>query len=458
MRQAQLALFLVVAFVTSSSAQAPRPGALDQATLERRIDEFVAAHMKAHEFTGTVLLAKDGKPVFLKSYGYANREWRIPNTPDTKFSIGSITKSFTSVLIMQLREQGKLKLEDSVCLYITRCPDTWKPVNLHHLLTHTSGIPSYTSIGAWAQKRTMPHTTDQVMDYVRDLPLQWTPGERYAYNNSGYFLLGMVIEKVTGRKYEEALKALILTPLGLTDTGYNWPGPIIPKRAAGYAGRGEAVRNAAPIDMQHPFAAGAIYSTAADMLKWEQALYGETLLPEAAKTLMWTPVLQNYGYGWDIEASSPQTFGHARVGHTGGGYGFGAVLTRVPEPRLTVIVLGNTESAPESAIVNGILAIYYGQPYTIPPPPLVLEPAVLDKYAGRYEPAPGVELIFTREGRTLFYQPPGQNPLALIAETQTKFAVDGGPVSFEFVAGPDGAISHVLLSRPGGTRPAKRIR
>src|SRR5687768_9142404 len=182
------------------------PAALDRATLEKKIDELVNAHMAVNGFSGSVLLAREGKPLVAKGYGFANVEWQIPNTTNTKFRIGSITKQFTSMIVMQLREQGKIKLEDSMCLYVTPCPDTWKPVTIHHLLTHTSGIPTYTGIKEWREVNMVPKTTDQIIAFFRDLPLQWTPGDKYAYNNSGYFLLGVIIEKITGRKYEQALQ------------------------------------------------------------------------------------------------------------------------------------------------------------------------------------------------------------------------------------------------------------
>jgi CubicO group peptidase (beta-lactamase class C family) len=314
-----------------------------------------------------VLIAEDGKPLLAKGYGYANIEWQIPNTPQTKFRIGSITKQFTSMLIMQLREQGKLKLEDSVCVYVTPCPEAWKPVTIHHLLTHTSGIPTYTGQPAWREKNMVPLTTDQVMAFVRDLPLQWVPGEKYAYNNSGYFLLGMVVEKATGKKYEDALGEMILTPLGLKDTGYDWSRTILPNRASGYSGRGEKLSNAAALDMQQPYSAGAMYSTVEDLLAWDQSLYTNRLLPETAKTVMWTPVLNNYAYGWNIGAPAANLFGgHKRMAHTGGINGFSSVIIRLPEPRLTFIVLSNNEGANAGNIGRDLASIYFGQPYTIP--------------------------------------------------------------------------------------------
>jgi CubicO group peptidase (beta-lactamase class C family) len=354
---------------TSAPPQAiapAQPAPLDAATLERKVDELFNGHAAVNGFSGAVLLASHGKPLVSKGYGYANAEWQIPNTPQTKFRIGSVTKQFTSMIVMQLREQGKVKLDDSVCLYVEPCPATWKPVTIHHLLTHTSGIPTYTGLPAWRETMMAPKTIDQLIAFFRDLPLQWTPGERYAYNNSGYFLLGVVIEKIAGKKYEQALQEMILTPLGLKDTGYDWPQAIIPRRASGYRGSGATLSHAPSIDMQQPYAAGAMYSTVEDLLKWDQALYTDKLIPAAAKTIMWTPFLENYAYGWSIAAPASATFGHRRVAHGGGINGFSAQIIRLPDANVTAIVLSNNERANAGMAARELLALYYGQPYTVP--------------------------------------------------------------------------------------------
>lgn len=375
-----LALSLAVGRAQSPVGPAPSavapvaPAPLDAAAIEKKADELFKAHAEVNGFSGAVLLAKNGTPLVAKGYGYANLEWQIPNTTTTRFRIGSITKQFTSMLIMQLRERGQLKLEDSVCAYVTPCPDAWKAVTIHHLLTHTSGIPTYTGIASWRQTNMVPKTIEQMVGIFRDLPLQWVPGERYAYNNSGYFLLGVVIEKVAGKRYEEALQEMILAPVGLKDTGYDWSRTIVPRRASGYSGRGSLLVNAPALDMQQPYSAGALYSTVEDLLKWDQALYGTTLLPEAAKTLMWTPVKDNYGYGWAIAAPSQATFGHRRISHSGGINGFSTVIVRVPDSNVTAIVLANNDTVNASALGRDLLAIYYGQPYTIPAAKTVAPP------------------------------------------------------------------------------------
>lgn len=354
---------------TQAPAQAltpSEPAPIDAATLERKVDELFNGHAAVSGFSGSMMLASHGKPLVSKGYGYANAEWHVPNTPQTKFRIGSVTKQFTSMMVMQLRERGNIKLEDSVCVYVAPCADAWKPVTIHHLLTHTSGIPTYTSLPAWRETMMAPRTIEQMIAFFRDLPLQWAPGTRYAYNNSGYFLLGVVIEKVAGKKYEQALQEMILTPLGMKDTGYDWPQTIIQRRASGYRGVGAKLTNAPAIDMQQPFAAGALYSTVEDLLRWDQALHTEQLLPEAAKKIMWTPFLENYAYGWNVAAPSAATYGHRRLVHGGGINGFSANIIRLPDANVTVIVLSNNESASAGTLARDLLALYYGKAYGVP--------------------------------------------------------------------------------------------
>jgi CubicO group peptidase (beta-lactamase class C family) len=436
-------------------AQAPLP--VDPAAVAAKIDAYMQAQAAHNGFSGTVLVAREGKPVIVKGYGFANAEWQIPNTADTKFRVGSITKQFTSMVIMKLREQGKVKLEDSVCVFVAPCPETWKPVTIHHLLTHTSGIPSYTGLAEWRKVNMQPKTVDEMIGFFRDLPLQWTPGEKYAYNNSGYFLLGAVIEKITGKKYEDALREMVLAPLGLKNTGYDWPATIIPKRASGYAGLGAAMVNAPALDMQQPYAAGSLYSTVEDLLAWDQALYTETLLPAAAKEKMWTPVLQNYAYGWNIREASPQTFGYKRILHGGGINGFSAMLIRVPDVRVTAIVLSNNSTNSSSTVANDLLAIYFGQPYSQPKPPITLSVAILDRYVGQYEMGPGETLTISRDGARLFAQPTTGNKVELFAESETKFFAKGAPIGMTFVVPATGNVVEAVLHL-NGDRTLKKVR
>ena len=446
---------------TTASITPATPAALDPAALAAKVEEYMQGHVTTNGFSGTILLAREGKPLVSKGYGFANIEWEIPNSPQTKFRVGSVTKQFTSMAVMQLREQGKLKLEDSVCAYVAPCPDTWKPVTIHHLLTHTSGIPTYTGLPEWRKVNMMPKTVDEMIGFFRDLPLQWTPGEKYAYNNSGYFLLGAVIEKITGKKYEEVLREQIFTPLGMNDSGYDWSATIIPRRASGYSGRPPAVRNAAPLDMQQPYAAGSLYSTTEDLLKWDQALYADRLLPAAAKEIMWTPFKENYAYGWSIVAPSPATFGHRRITHGGGINGFSAMLIRLPDTNVTSIVLANNDSLPGGAAVvaRDLLAIYYGQPYKIPAPRTVakVDPAIYDQYVGKYELRPDFVMTVAREGNSLIAQATGQNKIEIFPESETTFFPKVVDATISFEKDASGRVVALVLDQGGRKQRGKKV-
>ncbi len=201
--------------------------------LAARMDQQVRAYADQQKFSGCVLVAREGKVVFSKGYGLANAEYGIPNTPATKFRLGSITKQFTATAILMLEQQGKLKVEDAVRKYVDDCPGAWQPVTLHHLLTHTSGIPNFTSFPDYVRTMPLPSPPAETLKRFRDKPLAFEPGTKFSYSNSGYVLLGYIIERVSGRSYEEFLQKQIFGPLGMSDTGYDHPERVMPRRASG---------------------------------------------------------------------------------------------------------------------------------------------------------------------------------------------------------------------------------
>ena len=446
---------------TSAPVAPASPAPLDPSALQAKVDEYMKAQVQTNGFTGSILLASKGTPLVSKGYGFANIEWQIPNTPQTKFRIGSITKQFTSMVVMQLREQGKLKLEDSLCQFVTPCPDAWKPVTIHHLLTHTSGIPTYTGLAEWRKVNMVPKTVDEMIGFFRDLPLQWTPGEKFAYNNSGYFLLGVVIEKAAGKKYEDVLREQIFKPLGMQNSGYDWSATIIPQRASGYSGRPPDVRNAAALDMQQPYAAGSLYSTTEDLLTWDQALYTEKLIPAAAKELMWTPFKNNYAYGWNVTAPAAVTHGHRRIQHSGGINGFSSIIVRQPDTNVTVIVLTNNDSLPGGAgtVARDLFAIYYGQPYSIPKPRIVakVDPALYDQYVGIYEVTPEFKITITRQGGSLFAQVTGQGRAEIFPEAETRFFYKVVDAVIHFEKDASGKVTSLVLEQGGRKQSGKKI-
>lgn len=321
-------------------------------------DKLVSGYVEQNKFSGTVLVAKDGKPLFRKGYGWANREWKVPNGPESKFRLGSITKQFTATAILQLVEAGKLKLDDPISKYYLSSPPVWSKITIHHLLTHTSGIPSYTSIPGFFGKESMTDRTPaEIVKLTQDMPLEFQPGEKFKYDNSGYILLGYVIEKVSGQKYADYLQEHIFGPLGMRDSGYDSSQEIIPHRAAGYNYTGSRWVNAPYLAMSLPYAAGSLYSTGDDLLTWDQALYAHKPLSPASLDKMFTPNLENYGYGWFIT----KEFNRKMESHGGGINGFNTVITRYPDDRVTVIVLGNMNTSAIGPIAKGLSALMFGE-------------------------------------------------------------------------------------------------
>jgi CubicO group peptidase (beta-lactamase class C family) len=259
-----------------------------------KLDKLISAYAEYGQFNGSVLVAEKGKVIYKKGLGLADMEWNVPNQPDTKFRLGSITKQFTSMLIMQLVEQGKLKLDVPISTYLPDYPKkNGEIITIHHLLTHSSGILNMTSFPRFFKDISRnPYSSLQLVNLFADSTLQFKPGERNAYSNSGYILLGYIIEKITGRSYRQVLQENIFTPLNMKNTGYDDYRPLLKNRARGYEKNGRLYLNANFIDMSVPYAAGALYSTVEDLYLWDQALYGNQLLRKENMDLLYTSVSQ----------------------------------------------------------------------------------------------------------------------------------------------------------------------
>ena len=325
--------------------------------LATRLDQQVRAYVERQRFNGSVLVARDGKVLLSKGYGMANAEWGVPNTPKAKFRLGSITKQFTAMVVLMLEQQGKLKVEDPVSKHLPDAPAAWGKVTIHHLLTHTSGIPSFTSFPDYTKTMTLPSPAAETLKRFRDKPLEFEPGSRFRYNNSGYVLLGYLIEKITGRSYEDLVEKWIFGPLGMKDTGYDHPERILKNRASGYSNAGKTMANARYLDMTIPHAAGALYSTVEDLLVWDQALYTEKLLPAKVLERMFTPFKDNYAYGWVVRTESNRKV----IGHGGGINGFSTMIVRIPQERLFAAALSNLETRDAGRIANELARLALGE-------------------------------------------------------------------------------------------------
>jgi CubicO group peptidase (beta-lactamase class C family) len=343
-----------------------------------KIDKLMSRYADCCAFTGTVLVSDHDRIIFKEGYGLANREWNIPNAPDVKFRIGSITKQFTSMLVMQQFAKGTIKLDAHLSDYLAYYrKDTGSKVTISQLLSHTSGIPSYTDDPKFFEDVSRNYYA--VDDFVKNFcsgDLQFEPGAKFHYDNSGYFLLGAILEHVTGKPYGSLLKDNIFGPLGMNDSGYDHYDEILAKRASGYQQELDgSVVNAPYLDMALPYAAGSLYSTVEDLYKWDQALYADKLVPDALQQKVFTPKLNNYGYGWDIRtipADEPGS-GQTMISHGGGINGFNTLEMRYIGDHDLIVIFNNTPGANLGEMAKGIRAILYGQEPAAPKRPLVYD-------------------------------------------------------------------------------------
>lgn len=302
---------------------------------------------------GAVLVSRDGKTLLNRGYGYADLEWKLPDGPDTKFRLASITKQFTAASILLLQERGRLKLSDPVKTYIPNAPSTWDHITIYNLLTHTSGIPDLTSMPGFMSQLGNPTTPEQQIKWFLNKPLEFPPGTKYEYSNSGYILLGYIIEKLARTSYQQFVRDNIFVPLGMRDSGYDSNQAIISDRASGYSPGANALMNASYIDMTQPFSAGGLYSTAHDLLRWEEGLFGGKVLSPAALREMTTPFLNQYGCGLRIDSFDTYTDIH----HSGGINGFNSEMDYFPKKKLTVIVLVNLDGVAAKAVARQLAQV-----------------------------------------------------------------------------------------------------
>jgi CubicO group peptidase (beta-lactamase class C family) len=327
------------------------------------MDAYMQAAVRHEQFAGSILVARDGQPLISRGYGMANYELQVPNRPETVFRIASLTKQFTAMAIMQLQEKGRLRISDSICKYLDDCPSAWQPITLRHLLTHGSGIQNVSSLPDWDEDLGLKrYRRSEFVRLFRDLPLDFAPGEKFKYSNSGYFLLGLVIERASGKSYGDYLREQIFAPLGMTHSLFDDNRRLIPGRATGYYSRGTEFVSPPFIDPTTTFAAGGITSTTGDLLLWDQALYTDKLVSRRALDEMFTANQGDYGYGWRVG----EAFGHRKFDHSGSLNGFSAYILRFPDDRVTVIVLSNSDRASAGKTGTNLAAIVFGAPYTLP--------------------------------------------------------------------------------------------
>jgi ABC-type multidrug transport system ATPase subunit/CubicO group peptidase (beta-lactamase class C family) len=302
-----------------------------------RIDKLIQSYASKKEFMGSVLIARGEGVLFSKGFGYADLERRIPDTSATRFQIGSITKQFTAAAILMLEEQGKLNITDRVYAHLPEAPAAWNDVRLFHLLTHTSGLPEILGFPELQRAIALPHTPEQLVTLLFDKPLEFAPGQRMRYSNSGYILLGYILERVSGETYEQFLKKHIFDPLGMRDTGCEFARDGVPGLAQGYVRGDQGPMKAKTVHRSNAYSAGGLYSTTADLLRWERGLFGGKVLSPASFAKMLKPFKNGYALGVTLHSAN----GRRQIGHSGATWGFASLLTYFPKSGLCVAVLSN---------------------------------------------------------------------------------------------------------------------
>lgn len=458
-----LTLSLLVLFPASVSLASADNGDSIRAQLAQYMNQAVTDE----HFQGSVLVARGDEVLLIGGWGKADVDKGVENTSSTKFLIGSITKPFTAIAILQLNEKGLLELSDPISKYSSRIPaKIANDITIHHLLSHTSGLPDYVAMPAFQERAEKPITPDEIIDTFKDLPLRFKPGARFEYSSSGYVLLGQVIEKVTGQRYEDYIKENILAPLRMNNTGVFYDYATRKDFAVGYEVGNSGLIRSRIIHVSAGYSAGALGSTVEDLYLLDRALHGNGLLNRESIKKMLTPHTAGYGYGWSIGAIE----GHLMTGHGGGTPGFITMFQRWVDDDLCVIVLCNNVSVSDYDIAVDLAALALGKPSGFQDQlnsaseaksnnvqKVDVPETVLKKYAGVYQiDPPGFKIEITLREGVLYAEALGNPAIEMIPISNDEFSLRGLTAKILFRTRRDGLVNSLLFTQEGlegtGTR------
>jgi CubicO group peptidase (beta-lactamase class C family) len=438
---------LVMPAVAAAAPAGPAEKTVDDA-LAKRIDAVMAEIYKPGEPGAAIIVRKDGKTIFRKGYGMADMELGVPVEPDMVFRLGSITKQFTAVSILILAEQGKLSLQDEITKVLPDFPTQGRTITIEHLLTHTSGLKSYTNLSEWLPLWRKDMTVREIIDLTKDKPMEFAPGERWNYNNTGYVLLGAVIEKVSGLTYEDYVNKNIFGPLGMKHSYYGNTERIIPRRIPGYQMGKDGFVNAPYLSMTQPYAAGSLLSSVDDLAIWNDAVFSGKLLKKEWLDKAFTPYpLKNggstgYGYGWFIANYQ----GHRFIEHGGGINGFSTYEMTLPEDHIFLAILTNSaigSRGPEPRAFK-IATLLLGKPE--PERKAVALPAgAVDALVGVYENADGQACYIIREGSKVLSQRAGDAKYEIMAASPDEFFFLDRPTRIRVLKNAVGEVTGLRL-------------
>lgn len=416
--------------------------------LNAQLDNLLNENYKPNEPGAIALVAKGNEVLYRKAVGMADLENNISLTPNHVIEIGSITKQITAVAILMLLEEGKLSLEDPIEKFVEKYPTHGYKITIHHLLTHTSGIKSYTSMEKWTKLWRQDMTPMEMIDLFKNEPMDFAPGEKWSYNNSAYFILGYVIEKASGMPYPEYVEKKIFAPLGMKNSYYGSMSKIILNRARPYQKRDNEFRNAEYLSLTQPYAAGSIMSTVDDLLTWNTAVHAGKLVKKETLQKAETGYKLNngkptyYGYGWGID----EIKGSPVYEHSGGIFGYTTNGIYFPKENVYVIVLTNRDDQGPEDLSIKMAALAIGKPITKPVSKVKLDEAYAKSLTGVYDFDENVSRYIIYDNGSLYSQRPGSPRFEVFPQDKTHFSFDGDLTSLEFL--PDkktGKITGVIF-------------
>lgn len=429
-------------------------------TWEEQFDQMLEQQFSSDIPGATVLVAKKGDIIYHKAFGMANMELDVPMETDMVFEIASITKQFTAVSILMLMEQGKLNLDDDITKFIKDYPTNGHHISIHHLLTHTSGIKSYTSMESWMPIWRKDLQPMELIDFFKNEPMDFVPGEKWQYNNSAYFILGYIIEKASGQTYEEFVEQNIFKPLGMQSSRYGSQSEIIKKRAYGYQ-KNEAYVNAEYLSLTQPYAAGSLMSTVKDLFIWNRAIRTHKLVKQESIELAFTNHALNngekinYGYGWGLNEIN----GSPTIEHSGGIFGYSTNAIYLPNEDVFVAIYANCDCSETESVSTRMAAIAIKKPYPETKDLIAIDHSDLKKLVGIYDFTDGTSRIITIENNQLYSQLTGGSRFKIFPFKKNTFFFDNSFASIQFkeTEGQVEASFTNRINRTTGIKTAKPI-
>ena len=454
-------LFLAAVIVASESRQAQEtrtPVFKPRSDFVATASQYMQTRVRVTGFSGAVLVAHSGRPLLRAAYGLADRTFDVMNTPETKFRLGSVTKSFTAAAVLLLESRNQLTIDDPVSRYVPNWPAGWGNVTIRHLLNHTAGLPRLTTAWPFADvsalsRAPLPVKPRSILDLAtpaeRSQPLDFTPGERFAYSNVGYVLLGEIIERISGKPFATFMQEALFQPAGMMHTGAEDPLKLERHLAKGYARANSELVPAAYVDLRLVGGAGALHSTVDDLLLWDKALAAGRLLPPAVQDRMFTAGLSNYALGWWVE----NRFGRRVQWHRGNVQGFVSIMVRYPDEQLFLAVQSNIEGTQVLAVANGLAAMAFGLPYETPRERTMasLDLKLFDRLAGNYSNVTNANdvFVFRRDGERLRIEFPGAGGFDVFAESPTQVFARALEWDALFVVDNSGHVTEVRMRNQG---------